>query len=234
MTPFEQQEPSSPKIKRPKLEERQYFGNPSVSSSTDLSASEKDRNRCGPISEQSGLNTQTNDRCTCVEIAREREGPSAQTPSSVDIFNPRNHALQNHRHRRHSLFYEPISLSADKGLGPLGQLFNPLGQESIPIEAESNPLEEEYNTLEAASKLLEHEAIRLEEAHGYEDPDSPGAEEGLSRHTVNLDDWYEFCRVQKARSSLRLKNEKSLSISKSQIQDNEVRRGRSPEKQHVL
>lgn len=199
---------------------RHEMPGPSHNSSTDSAGAEKDRDpppcyRCGPIFEQSVLHTQANDCCVCVGIAHEREGRSAQTPGSVDMFNPRCHALQNHRHRQHSLFDRPIQLNADKELGPLGQLFNPLEQESTPIEVKSEPLEEECNRLEADSKSLEYEAMPLEEAHGYEDPYYPGAEERLSGHRVSLDDWDDFCRVQKARSELWLENEKASSNSTS-------------------
>jgi hypothetical protein len=279
MTPFEQQEPPSPETKRPKLEKRQYSGNPPTSpgsqcfdisaawynhpgpfsvqairpitphpvllrhevpelshhSSTASSASEKDRgpphcHRCGPISELSELNIQTSDCCVCANIARERERPNTPAPSPADVFNPRSHALLNHHHRRHSLFYEPIPLSVDKGVEPLRLLVNPIGQESTAIEVESNPLEEESNLLEGESNPLEQEAKPLEEAHGYENPYYPGAEEQLSRPRVSLEDWEIFCRVQNARSELWLENEKASSASASQVQGKEVERGRSPER----
>jgi hypothetical protein len=185
MTSFEQ-EPSSPKINRPKLEKGQYSGKPPV----------------GPAPQ-----------CFDASAAKHHHRPF--NVQAIRPITPQNHALQTHRHRRHSLFHEPTSLSADKGLGPLRQLFNPLGQESTPTKVESNPLEDECNTLEADSKLLEHEAIPLEEAHGYKDPNYSRAEGRLSRHRVSLSDWDEFCRVQKARSELRLENEKALSTSNS-------------------
>ena len=207
----------------------------STESSTDSSASEKDRgppqcHRCGPIPEQTGLNTQANDCCICVEIMHEPQGRSTLAPGSADPSSSTSHALRNHRHKRHSLFYAPTSQSESGP--PLGQLFNLLGQGSTPLEAESDPLEEERNPLQADSKPLEYEATPLEEAHHYEDPYYAGAEERLSRHRVTLDDWEDFCRVQKARSELRqwVEKEKALPASTLQNQGNQVRRGRSPER----
>jgi hypothetical protein len=98
---------------------------------------------------------------------------------------------------------------------------------------ESNLLEEECKPLETDSNPLEHEVIPLEEIHSYEDPYYTGAEERLSSHKVSLEDWHEFCRVQKARSEVWIGNEKALPTSATQIQDNKLGLRRYPERQRA-
>jgi hypothetical protein len=82
---------------------------------------------CCPIPEQSGSNTETNECCVYTDVAFGRDRPDTQSLNSAEISKARTHKFPTHHHRRCSLFYEPTSLSADKGMEPLGQLSKPLG-----------------------------------------------------------------------------------------------------------
>jgi hypothetical protein len=104
-------------------------------SSTDSSSSTLGNDRvrppyscCCPVPEQSGSNTETNECCICTDIAFERGRPDTQSLNSAEILKAGTHKFPTRHHRRCSLFYEPTSLSADKGMEPLGQLSKPLGE----------------------------------------------------------------------------------------------------------
>lgn len=246
MTLFEQLEPQSSVVKRPKPEGRRYSDNPPISpdprcfdvsaawfnrprpfsgqlsrpitppsallphevrglshhSSADSSSSALNNDRGRPryscscsIPEQSGSNTVTNGCCVSTDIAFERDRRDTQSLNSAETPKARTHKFPTRHHRLCPLFYEPASLSTDKGMEPPGQLPKPLGKRWA--------------------------------LNSYEDPCSPGAEERLSGDKVSLEEWERFCLVQKDRSELRIKKERLSSHSISQDQDNEVGRGHS-------
>ena len=104
-------------------------------SSVDSSSSALDNDRGRPryscycsIPEQSGSNTETNECYVSTDIAFERDCPDTQSLNSAEILEARTHTFPTRHHRCCSLFYEPTSLSADKGVEPLGQLSKPLGK----------------------------------------------------------------------------------------------------------
>jgi hypothetical protein len=103
---------------------------PSIDSSSSVLDNDRARPRyscCCPIPEQSSSNTETNECCICTDIASERDRPDTQNLNSAEILKARTHQFPTRRHRRCSLPYEPTSLSADKGMEPLGQPSKPLG-----------------------------------------------------------------------------------------------------------
>jgi hypothetical protein len=101
---------------------------------TDSSSCTLDNDRVRPhysccylIPEQNGSNTEINECRVCKDVAFKRDRPDTQSLDSAEILKASTHKFQTHRHRRCSLFYEPTSLSADKGMEPLGQLSKSLG-----------------------------------------------------------------------------------------------------------
>jgi hypothetical protein len=104
-------------------------------SSADSSSSTLDNDRgrpryscCCSIPERSGSNTETNECCVSMDVAFERDRPNAQSLNSAEILKARTHKFPIRHHRHCSLFCEPTSLSAGKGMEPLGQLSKPLGK----------------------------------------------------------------------------------------------------------
>ena len=164
---------------------------------------------CGLLRAQSG--SVPEERCwhICADIARERECPDTQSPSSASIAEARCHESSKHRHRRHSLFYEPSPTTTYNGMEALQQDLTPRGQESVELdtappqlEEEGTPLEAESTILEEESTLLDQESTPLERAHDYEDPYYLGAEERLSRQTVKHEERKTHYRAQKTRKQV--------------------------------
>jgi hypothetical protein len=104
-------------------------------SSVDSSSSALDNDRgrpryscCCSIPERSGSNAEINECCVSTDVPFERDRPGAQSLNSAEILKARTHKFPTRHHRRCSLFCEPTSLSADKGMESLGQLSKPLGK----------------------------------------------------------------------------------------------------------
>lgn len=134
----------------------------------------------------------------CSDIQRERQCPDTQSPDLTDIINARSHEPQAHHHRRHSLFYEPSPHAMPEGeveepeqmstqTTVVQQTTISSGVGSNVIQQEAHPLEQDSTLLEQESTLLQQECAPLEEAHHYEVPYYPGAEEQLSQKAEQED-----------------------------------------------
>jgi len=187
---------------------------------------------CHLLRAQSSSIAEANCWHICADIARERECPDTQSPSSADVAEARSHEPSKHHRRRHSLFYEPGSNNTDNGKEALHQDLTPLGQESIvldagatQLEAECTPLEGEVDVLEQETTLLDQESSPLECAHDYEDPYYPGAEERLSRQKVRQEERNPRYRVQKDGTQMWFGNARVSSDRSAEESKNEAATG---------
>ena len=145
---------------------------------------------CGLLRAQSGSMPEVHCGHMCADIESERECPDTHSTTLADVTEARSHEPNSptHRHRRHSLFYEPPSHDAGEEMKASGfnsvrlqQKASALEERSKPIDEECKHLEFESNSLEEESAPLKQESTPLEHAHEYEDPYFPEAEERLSR-----------------------------------------------------